>query len=596
MIRVAGAKLQRRPFMRQALNVRAIPMLSWRKTLTLSALLALACTAAEAQYTPGAPGRPQPYAGPPAAQPYAVQPYATPVASPYAGATYASPSQNLHAALEAARGRDLDGARAYQMALSDPLARKIVDWALVDVFGEQLGLVALEQGARDLAGWPREDSRTEAVNRLRSGGVSAPGGPVPYAALGPSSGAAESNSSRQLGERRRAMTEALRAGDASAAYSAIANHGLLPDVNWAEAEAYAGWLALNKLRNPTLAEQHFARLDAYVKSPVSKARAAYWRGRTAEVAGDPTRARAFYEQGAQHTTTFYGQLAAERAGRSQIVLAPDPVATAEDRATVEGSEALRAVRLLAQAGEKSLVKVFGQHLGDIAPNGAQLGLYVDQIKAMGEQELSLLAYRRGAQRGLILHERGYPLRTPPAVIGAPEPGLVLAIVRQESQFDPRVRSHADARGMMQLLPSTGREMAGKIGISWDESALWDADYNMRLGAHYLGRIVNQFDGSYIMAAAGYNAGPSRPQRWVEFCGDPRSASVDPLDFIECVPFSETRNYIMNVMSNMQVYRARLNGGSAPLTPSQDLKRGGYGYAVAPIGGYQPTAAYRTGGF
>ena len=376
------------------------------------------------------------------------------------------------------------------------------------------------------------------------------------------------------------MQEALRSGDTASAYLAMTDHGVVPGgAEYAELESYAGWLALNKLRNTNLAAQHFARLDAAVKSPVSKARAAYWRGRTAEAAGDAAAARRFYEAGSEHTTTFYGQLAAERAGMRELVLTPDPILTAADHSAAANHEVFRALQLLSRAGERTLVRVFGQHLGDIAADRTQLAAFVDAIKGAGEIELSLLAYRRGAQKGLILHERGYPVRSTPSVPGSAEPAFMLAITRQESQFDPRVRSHADARGMMQVLPATARETASKMGVAWDEGALWDADYNMRIGGYYLGRIVNQFDGSYIMAAAGYNAGPGRPRQWSAYCGDPRSSSADPLDFIECVPFSETRNYIMNVMSNVQMYRARLNGGRAPFTLSQDLKRGGYGYAT-----------------
>jgi soluble lytic murein transglycosylase len=255
------------------------------------------------------------------------------------------------------------------------------------------------------------------------------------------------------------------------------------------------------------------------------------------------------------------------------------------------------MRLLSSAGEKSLVRVFGLHLGDTVETPVELAVLMDSIKAMGEQELSMLAYRRGAQRGIILHERGYPVRSLPSVAGAPEPALVLAITRQESQFDPRVRSSADARGMMQLLPGTARDTARKIGVGYDEGQLWEAEYNMRLGSAYLGEVADRFSGSYIMAAAGYNAGPGRPGQWAAFCGDPRSPSTDPLDYIECIPFNETRNYVMRVMENMQVYRARLGGGQAPITLSRDLKRGGYGSSVAsgqPTP-YQPSAGYRSNG-
>jgi soluble lytic murein transglycosylase len=487
----------------------------------------------------------------------------------------------LAAALESNRRRDLIGTLSYRERLSDPVARKIVTWAMVDVFGDRLGLSELEAAGRDLQGWPRPEAREKALERARNGGVATPGGPVPYSSLQAATGSEDTPAARVLSQRRQRMQDALRSGDTAAAYLAMTNHGVVPGgAEYAELESYAGWLALNKLRNTSLAAQHFARLDAAVKSPVSKARAAYWRGRTAEAAGDAAAARRFYEAGSEHTTTFYGQLAAERSGMSELVLTPDPILTAADHSAAANNEVFRALQLLSRAGERTLVRVFGQHLGDIAADRTQLAAYVDAIKGAGEIELSLLAYRRGAQRGIILHERGYPLRDARTDPGAAEPAFMLAITRQESQFDPRVRSHADARGMMQILPATGRETANKLGVAWDEGSLWDPDYNMRLGAFYLGRIINQFDGSYIMAAAGYNAGPSRPRQWSSYCGDPRSSSADPLDFIECVPFSETRNYIMNVMSNVQVYRARLNGGRAPFTLSQDLKRGGYGYATS----------------
>jgi soluble lytic murein transglycosylase len=157
-----------------------------------------------------------------------------------------------------------------------------------------------------------------------------------------------------------------------------------------------------------------------------------------------------------------------------------------------------------------------------------------------------------------------------------EQALVLGIIRQESGFDARIRSGVGARGMMQLMPSTAKSLAKQSGVHFKESMLDDADYNMRLGSNFLGHLVNEFDGSYIMATAAYNAGPGRPAQWIAQCGDPRAASVDAVDYIECIPIGETRNYVMRVLENVQVYRARLNGGKAPLTLPADLKRGGYG--------------------
>jgi len=470
----------------------------------------------------------------------------------------------LQRALQAARSRQLAEVRRYEDALSDKVARKLVDWAVVDIMADQMSAAELEAAVRRLEGWPREESRRDALTRARL-----PPGPVPYTAL---SGGGDRLRPLYRQHKLR-MNEALERGDAASAYAAISAHGQVPgSVEYAEGESFAGWLALTKLRDAKRAEQHFARLDAAVRSPVSKARAAYWRGRTAERLGRPAEAQAFYEQGAVHSTTFYGQLAAEKAGRRELVLVQDPTPSAQDRQSFEAAELTRAIRLLAAAGERSLVRVFALHYGDQVKSAEELVLLMDALQALGEKEVSLLAYRRAGRHGLILHERGYPLVTPPAVAGGAEPALVLAVTRQESQFDPRVRSSADARGMMQILPTTGRRVAREIGVSWSDDLLWDAHANMRLGARYLGRLVTGFQGSYPMAVAGYNAGPRRPPRWAQACGDPRGSTADSLDFIECIPFGETRNYVMNVMANYQVYRARLGGGRATLTAAESLKR------------------------
>lgn len=544
--------------------------------MLLGALLAATSTPSAAQTidslldgqtAPPSDAAPAPaYASPPPARPVAA-------ARAYAIAP-ASQAATLHAALDAVRARRLSSARELQAALTDPVARKLVDWAVIDVAGDSLSAAELNGAARELAGWPRAAARRAALEG--AGEAALPAGPIPYTALSPSGPAGES-----LSQRRTRMNDALRAGDAAGAYQIISQHSYAAGgADFAEAEAFAGWLALNKLRDPVAADRHFTRLEANVRSPVSKARAAYWRGRTAELVGDSRKAKTFYEQGAKYTTTFYGQLSAQRAGHKQLVLSQDPVPSAADRAAFERSELAQALRLLSAAGEKGLVRVFGLHLGETVKTETELAVLMDSIKALGEQELSLLAYRRGAQRGLILHERGYPVLSPPGAGAGAETALVLSIIRQESQFDPTVRSSADARGMMQILPSTGRIVAGKIGMPWSSDTLWDATANMRLGSAYLGDLVGQFDGSYIMAVAGYNAGPGRPRRWVDVCGDPRSPGVDPLDFIECIPFAETRNYVMNVMSNVQVYRARLNSGRAPVTAEADLVRGRSPYARA----------------
>lgn len=473
----------------------------------------------------------------------------------------------LAAAIAAARTGDLAAARRHRAELGDPVEMKLVDWALADAAHSRLSLNELEALGSELRGWPRGARRSAILAKRRE---ARPAGPVPYAAVAPDRRLAKDYRARRL-----RMTQALRRGDVRAAYGALVGHRQRPgSVAFAELESFAGWLALNKLSDPAAAERHFARLDAAVRSPVSRARAAYWRGRAAEQAGDPIGAQLFYARGARFGTTFYGQLAAERAGHSELVLAPDPVPTGAERSAFANAEMTRAIQRLASAGERRLVRVFALHQAGRVRSGVELALLVDSLRRAGETEVALLAYRRGARLGHVLYERGYPVLTPPEVTGGAEAALVLAITRQESQFDPRVRSGADARGMMQILPSTGRQVARRVGLAWNDSLLWDATANMRLGSRYLGDLVDGFGGSYVLATAGYNAGPGRPRTWVDFCGDPRSSNVDPLDFIECIPFGETRDYVMNVMANYQVYQARLNGGRAPLEASDSLRAPG----------------------
>jgi soluble lytic murein transglycosylase len=220
------------------------------------------------------------------------------------------------------------------------------------------------------------------------------------------------------------------------------------------------------------------------------------------------------------------------------------------------------------------------YIDDTLPTVEEEALLVDLARAYNDPDLAMRAVRTAAQRGFILPERGYPILPWVDAPGGAEHAYTLSITRQESNFDPNARSNVGARGMMQLMPATAQIVARGLGDPYSAARLSEPSYNMRLGSAYLGQLVSRFGGSYVMASAGYNAGPGRPTAWTNQCGDPRGSSTDPLDFIECIPFPETRNYVMRTIETMMVYRARLNGGTAPLVLSAELKRGAYGnYAV-----------------
>jgi soluble lytic murein transglycosylase len=375
------------------------------------------------------------------------------------------------------------------------------------------------------------------------------------------------------------VIEALQMGDSNRAYQAATHAGVSTGIAAAEAQFFAGWIALSRLKDPARADAHFARLENLSQSPITQARAFYWRGRAAEAQGDPVAAQLFYAQAARHQTTFYGQLAAARAGQTKIVLGHDPVITPAARAAFEANDAVAAARLLVRIGNHEGFRTFVTGLSESLPDAVSEAQLVDLAEEQGEQELAMRVVRNAAKRGFILPERGYPVRMPPSdVSGSAETAFILGIVRQESSFDPMARSGTGALGMMQLMPATARGVARRSGLG--AGRLEDPDYNMRVGSAFLGQLVDQFSGSYVLAAAAYNAGPGRPNQWTSVCGDPRGSESDPLDFVECIPFSETRDYVMRVLEATQVYRARLNGGEAPLTLRADLKRGVYGY-VAP---------------
>ena len=374
-------------------------------------------------------------------------------------------------------------------------------------------------------------------------------------------------------ERRNYYLDALQDRNWQAAYDAMAGHGFAGGDRKVDAEFFAGWVALTKLNDPARAARHFETLRTVSSTPITQGRALYWLGRAAEAQGDRNGAQQWYRAGATHIQTFYGQLAAEKAGYQTLSLPADPAVSSADVARFEGNEVVRAMRILGETGEMSLFRVFAYHLDDTVPGATDLAQLMDLSRAYGDGFGAMMVGRAASQRGILMPERMYPIRIPPQVPGAAPLEFTLAITRQESSFDPRARSGADARGMMQFLPSTASGVARRLGISYSADRLWDPDYNMSLGSYHLAELMNNYGGSMLMTTVGYNAGPARPPQWVARCGDPRTSTEAAIDYIECAPFTETRNYMMRVMENMAVYKARLNGGSAPLTTSSDISRG-----------------------
>jgi len=362
------------------------------------------------------------------------------------------------------------------------------------------------------------------------------------------------------------------------AYDLTLNHGLTRGTSFAEAEFLAGWLALQKLGQAGIASQHFETLRNGVSTPVSVSRAAYWQGRAADSLSDGN-ARAYYSEAASFPNTYYGQLAAEKlSGTLSEVILPPEAPTEALQASFMADPRVRAMQLLGEAREERFFSMFAFMLDDEFDDIRELSLLSQLSKNLGYMRPSLRAAKQAGRLQTMLTDSGYPVIEAINALSTDKFNVpfVFAIARQESEFEPNVISHAKAHGLMQMINSTARTTARKHRIPYNRSRMTsDIDYSAKLGALHLNDLLKQFDGSYIMAAAAYNAGASRVKTWNRKHGDPRKGEIDPIDWVESIPFSETRNYVQRVMENMQVYRARLNDNRSPNLIARDLSQGAF---------------------
>ena len=374
-------------------------------------------------------------------------------------------------------------------------------------------------------------------------------------------------------ERRLLSRKMLDVGEHRTAYL-IARDAALParDIYKTEQEFTAGWIALRFLTDPATAAQHFSRIGVGSANPTALARAGYWQGRAAEAAGRSQEARAAYTAAAAQSTSYYGQLARAKLGLPQIDLNGAPAARGRG---IERLEIVRAVQLLYALDERdTALPIFGD-MGENGDPDALAGLG-ELASRNGDARGMLLLGKAALNRGLPFDFYAYPVSgIPPFKSIGPEveQSIVFAIARQESAFNPNVVSPANAYGLMQVTPDAGKYVCKKYGASFDLGRLkTDPVYNAALGAAELGGLIEDYRGSYIMTFAAYNAGRGSVKKWIERYGDPRDAKVDAVDWVELIPFSETRNYVQRIMENLQVYRARFGGGTR-LQIEADLHRG-----------------------
>ena len=340
------------------------------------------------------------------------------------------------------------------------------------------------------------------------------------------------------------------------AYALAADHSAQGREQYIEAEFHAGWIALRFLNDAAKAMPHFTRAAQRAETPISRARAAYWQGRVAQAQNKREEARQFYLRAAQEPTVYYGQIAREKLGLSAAGLRKAKMASVGD----ERLSALRVVEFLYAFGEMEQATTLASDAGRAINDEAQLAALALITQRNNDARASLALGKQALQRGLPFDEAAFPLSGipsfEPAALSAPMP-VVHAIARQESAFHPRALSPAGAKGLMQMIDATAQRTAKQIGVPFEKSKLLDEPaYNAQLGAAHLGQLLADFKGSHILTFVAYNAGPRRARDWIAAYGDPRDPAIDPIDWVERIPFSETRNYVQRVMENLDVY-ARL---------------------------------------
>lgn len=382
-------------------------------------------------------------------------------------------------------------------------------------------------------------------------------------------------------EREDEIRAALNAGHPKTAYAIAKKHGGETDPDdLNDAEFLAGWIALRFLKHPKTARKHFKAAAAAGGLPARRARASYWLGRTELVLGRKTVATAHFAEGAQHNYTFYGQLAHQmleaKAAKHRLRTYVRP--TEPEIKAFNKQDSMQAAVIASKAKLHGVVATFMFEFARHIESAPDMVLTAELASRIALRHIAVRMAKVAMNRSFPMEYYAYPDALPDFKALTKDQDLELALLcaltRQESEFNPKTESHAGAVGLMQLLPSTAREVARRLSVKYSKSKLKsDPAYNVSIGSAFLQRLVRNYDGSYMMALAGYNAGPGRVRQWVKQFGDPRKKKVDPIDWIERIPFTETRRYVHKIMESVQVYRSRLKKKRTQLRLAQDLHRG-----------------------
>ncbi|WP_319533586.1 transglycosylase SLT domain-containing protein [uncultured Cohaesibacter sp.] len=374
-------------------------------------------------------------------------------------------------------------------------------------------------------------------------------------------------------ERRLLSRIMLNKGDAKRAYLIAARHTAQSAKYKSEAEFHAGFFALRYLHDHKTAAVHFEKSWKEASADRDKSRGLYWQGRAWEAAGDRSVAEKFYKAAA-NPIVYYGQLAMEEIGQTHMTLTDPPAADAGTKARFNDNELVKAVKRLKAVGHEDRAGPIIRHLARVLDSPSEVLLLHQLSQSYGLHQNAVQVGQIALSRHMPAQKMAFPLNVIPRGVktNGVDIALIYALTKQESVFNIGAVSHANARGLMQMLPATAKSTARSLGVKYSKSRLTrDPKYAVLLGSAFLKKNLDTFNGSYILTFAGYNAGPGRPPQWIERFGDPRTNEVSAIDWVERIPFTETRDYVMKLMENLQVYEARIH--DSKLDISKDLKRG-----------------------
>jgi soluble lytic murein transglycosylase len=380
-------------------------------------------------------------------------------------------------------------------------------------------------------------------------------------------------------ERRLGAYEALKAAKPDVAYELVKAPGSLGVNARKDAAFMAGWLALQHLGQPKLAEPHFKDLELAADGPLSRAKAGWWLSKTYTALADPQNSKAGLERAARNVDTFYGLMAQQllTPGLTRLTVTTPQLPTQAEATAFNRNDAVKAIVIARRSGlDQSVTRAFLGALRNTQPNEPEQAMLAHLAEAIGDTQMAVRLSKSAVARGLNLITYAYPIHPMPAyqpLRPPPEPAMLLAVARQESEFLLSTKSGAGARGLLQVMPITANHVCKDYRLKCEVDRLGvDPAYNVMMGSAYIADRMDEFTGSYVLTLAGYNAGPGRTRQWIREFGDPRDPSVDPIDWIHRIPFEETRDYVVKVLSNIQIYRARLGDEANALQLTRDLRR------------------------